>query len=189
MTANEVFRLGETLAQAMPIGNKAKLLDVAKAKGLPVPKGIIIPHECYQAALNEKAIEIKNGKVSCANPYHLLAVVRVPVFRRKVAVRSAFSDEDREGESLAGFFASKLFVSTSQREELVEALCEVWSSALRREGAFRRDVLVMEMVDALHAGVAFTETDYEDNLVNFTTGTAENLVAEKWRANHCSFQN
>jgi phosphoenolpyruvate synthase/pyruvate phosphate dikinase len=179
MTANEVFRLGETLAQAMPIGNKAKLLDVAKAKGLPVPKGIIIPHECYQAALNEKAIEIKNGKVSCANPYHLLAVVRVPVFRRKVAVRSAFSDEDREGESLAGFFASKLFVSTSQREELVEALCEVWSSALRREGAFRRDVLVMEMVDALHAGVAFTETDYEDNLVNFTTGTAENLVAGK----------
>ncbi len=172
-----VLPLGEKLSKKKTIGNKARLLDVARSKGLPVPKGVIITDECYRAALCEKAIEVKSGKVRCANPYHLLAVIRVPPFRNRVAVRSAFSAEDREGESLAGFFESKLFVPRENPERFVEALCDVWSSAFRQKGEFRRDVLVMEMIDATHAGVAFTETDYEDDLVNFTDGTAEKLVS------------
>jgi pyruvate,water dikinase len=177
MTKPLVMFLGEKMSQNITIGNKARLLDLAKAKGLPVPKGVIVTDECYQAALRDKAIEIKSGKVRCTNPYHLLAVARVPMFRKSVAVRSAFSGEDREGESLAGFFESKLFVPRENPERFVEALCEVWSSAFRREGEFLRDVLVMEMIDAQVAGVAFTETDYEDDLVNFTDGTAEKLVS------------
>jgi len=35
----------------------------------------------------------------------------------------------------------------------------------------------MEMVGARHSGVAFTETEYEDDLVNFTSGTADKLVS------------
>lgn len=174
-----VLPLGGKLSQNTSIGNKARLLDLASAKGLPVPKGVIVTNECYQAALREKAIELKNGKVTCANPYHLLSVARVPAFRTKVAVRSAFSAEDRDAESLAGFFESRLFVARENPEAFAEALCAVWSSALRRKGEFRRDALVMEMVDATHAGVAFTETDYEDDLINFTTGTAETLVSGK----------
>ncbi|MFN3561781.1 MAG: PEP/pyruvate-binding domain-containing protein [Chloroherpetonaceae bacterium] len=179
MNAPLILPLGEKLSQNTSIGNKARLLDVASAKRLPVPKGVIVTDECYQQALHERAIEVKKGKVTCANPYHLLAVVRVPAFRNSVAVRSAFSAEDKEAESLAGFFESRLFVARENPEAFVEALCAVWSSALRREGKFRRDVLVMEMIEATHSGVAFTETDYEDDLVNFTTGTAEQLVSGK----------
>ncbi|MFQ3609027.1 MAG: PEP/pyruvate-binding domain-containing protein [Chloroherpetonaceae bacterium] len=178
-----VLPLGEKFSKNTSIGNKARLLDLARAKGLPVPKGVIITDEGFQTALCEKAIEVKSGKVRCANPYHLLAVIRVPPFRRRVAVRSAFSAEDREGESLAGFFESKLFVPRETPERFVEALCDVWSSAFRHEGKFRRDVLVMEMIDASRAGVAFTETDYEDDLVNFTEGTAEKLVSGQVEGN------
>jgi pyruvate,water dikinase len=53
----------------------------------------------------------------------------------------------------------------------------VWGSALTRDGEFRRDALIMEMVDAKHAGVAFTEVEYEDDAVNFTFGTADRLVS------------
>lgn len=179
MNAPLLLTLGENRSQKTSIGNKAKLLDAAKHKGLPVPKGVIIADECFQVALREKAIEVHNGAVKCANPHHLLAIARVPPFRNRVAARSAFSAEDREGESLAGFFESKLRVPRSDDARFVEALCDVWSSSFRREGAFRRDALVMEMVDAVCAGVAFTETDYEDDLVNFAEGTAENLVAGK----------
>ncbi|MGQ9804570.1 MAG: PEP/pyruvate-binding domain-containing protein [Chlorobiales bacterium] len=177
--------LGEKLSQNTSIGNKARLLDVARSKKLPVPKGVIVTDECYRVALSEKAIEVKSGKVLCANPYHLLAVARVPMFRKSVAVRSAFSAEDRDGESLAGFFESKLFVPRENPERFVEALCEVWSSAFLREGEFRRDLLIMEMVEAKVSGVAFTERDYEDDLVNFTDGTAEKLVSGNIEGKSC----
>ncbi|HEX9921937.1 MAG TPA: PEP-utilizing enzyme, partial [Anaerolineae bacterium] len=42
---------------------------------------------------------------------------------------------------------------------------------------FRQDVLIMEMVDARYAGVAFTERDFEDDLINYTSGTADKLVS------------
>lgn len=89
------------------------------------------------------------------------------------AVRSAFAEEDGERQSLAGWFETRLRVPAAG---VPEAVLEVRASAARRAGRFRRDVLVMRMVEARHAGVAFTESDYEDDLVNYTAGTAEGLV-------------
>ena len=53
----------------------------------------------------------------------------------------------------------------------------MWASADGVNAVRRRDVLVMTMVDAAHAGVAFLEADYEDDLVEYTTGLADRLVA------------
>ncbi|MFN3427712.1 MAG: PEP/pyruvate-binding domain-containing protein [Candidatus Thermochlorobacter sp.] len=177
-----ILPLGDALSAALAIGNKARLLDLARHAALPVPRGVILTHEFYTLALQKRAITLETAQVICPNPYRLLALAPIPAFRTRVAVRSAFSAEDCASESLAGFFESRLFVNRADPAAFVEALCAVWSSALRRSGNFRRDVLIMEMVDAHISGVAFTEREYEDDLVNYTSGTAEQLVSGKVEA-------
>ena len=107
----------------------------------------------------------------------LMALLSLPDLGARVAVRSAFSSEDTSTASAAGFFVSRLDVDASSPAEMAAALADVWASADRREGVRRRDVLVMAMVDAMHAGVAFLEADYEDDLVEYTAGLADRLVS------------
>ena len=90
-----------------------------------------------------------------------------------VAVRSAFAAEDGAESSLAGWFATKLNVEACG---FADAVAEVRASADLRPGHFRRDVLVMAMVAAGQAGVAFSEPETYDDRVNATAGTAERLV-------------
>lgn len=94
--------------------------------------------------------------------------------QRRVAVRSAFDAEDGEARSQAGRFRTVLNVDPTDREALWEAVLAVRASG---EGvAERRDVLLMEMVEAEIAGVAFAEPDYADDLVEWTTGLGDQLV-------------
>ena len=88
-----------------------------------------------------------------------------------LAVRSAFGIEDGDQRSMAGRFDTELRVA---HDAVPGAVTRV-----RRSGdhTFRRDVLVMEMVDAEVSGVAFSEPGYEDDLIEWTEGTAEELVA------------
>lgn len=123
------------------------MLDRAAAAGLPVPSGFVIRDGVEAPALGP--------------------------WGRRLAVRSAFGAEDRPDESLAGWFTSLLEV---EPDDLGSAVAEVRASAALRDGEFTRDVLVMEMVAARHSGVAFSEPDTYDDIINVTTGTAERLV-------------
>jgi pyruvate,water dikinase len=93
-----------------------------------------------------------------------------------VAVRSAFSVEDASHDSHAGWFLTRLRVTP---DTYVAAVHDVRASAAYAPdpASVRRDVLIMAMVNARHAGVAFSEPGTYDDLVNVTTGTAEALVA------------
>ncbi|MEL6149130.1 MAG: PEP-utilizing enzyme, partial [Chloroflexota bacterium] len=117
-------------------------------------------------------------QLTSANPKAFYAALNLPAFAAKatVAVRSAFNVEDTPNLSMAGHFASVTGVDPTKPDALVGALCDVWASSLAYDD-IRRDVLVMEMVDAQHAGVAFTETNYEDDYINYVEGTAEALVS------------
>jgi len=88
-----------------------------------------------------------------------------------LAVRSAFALEDGRQSSLAGHFATLLRVAPHDVADAVEQV--------RASGPTggRLDVLVMAMVEARHAGVAFSEPGTYDDVVNVTAGTAESLVA------------
>ncbi|NNE72484.1 MAG: hypothetical protein HKN26_02370 [Acidimicrobiales bacterium] len=141
------------------MGGKATLLDTALAAGLPVPAGFVIP----------------DGIAAPDARWWLTAAQA-----SSLAVRSAFSAEDRPEESLAGWFTTKLHVRNSAFTAAVE---EVRASAGRRHGSFRRDVLVMAMVAANHAGVAFSEPETYDDRVNVADGTAELLVAGEEEGN------
>ncbi|MFN3255544.1 MAG: PEP-utilizing enzyme [Ilumatobacter sp.] len=145
------LRLGSGTLAGLGVSDKAALLDRALAAGLAVPDGLLVPDGISWNPLDGAAF---------------------PAGRR-VAVRSAFGAEDRRDESLAGWFTTLLDVESSN---ISHAIDEVRASALRRDGDFRRDVLLLEMVDADHAGVAFSEPGRYDDLVNVTDGLADRLV-------------
>lgn len=144
------LELGGGRAGAAGIGNKAALLDRAARAGVPVPVGFVVPDGLQPPRPGAWWSGVES-----------------------VAVRSAFSAEDRPDETLAGWFETRLRVSPDDVPDAVE---EVRASAARRSGSFRRDVLVMAMVDATRAGVAFSEPETYDDRINVTAGTAERLV-------------
>ncbi len=135
---------------------KAALLIRAGRAGLPVPAGFVIP----------------DGEPVPTDIARWAAEHRV----HRLAVRSAFEAEDGSEASLAGWFETVLDVAP-EVESVSEAVDRVGDSARRRPGEFRRDVLIMAMVAAHHAGVAFSEPGRYDDLVNATTGTADGLLS------------
>lgn len=163
--------LGSGDAQLYPLGNKGLLLDRAKRNCFPVPPGIVVLHETF-AAVTAGASDADEKLAVAVQP--LEDRLRACGVREPYAVRSAFSAEDTQGSAMAGHFKSKLFVELA---DVGDALIEVWHSADQYGEGIRRDILIMSMVDAMKAGVAFTERDFEDDLVNYCAGTAEALVS------------
>ncbi len=171
---SRTLQLGSDLKSVSGIGNKAALLSRAKAMGLSVPQGYVILHEACRHVLNRNLLTRDHGTVQAPDAPRLLSALALPSLQGKLAVRSAFSSEDGGTESQAGFYTTRLWVE-QDAEQVAGDLCEVWGSA--KPETQRRDVLVMQMVEAQVAGVAFTESDFEDDLVNYTLGTAQQLVA------------
>lgn len=128
------------------LGNKIRLLARAKLAGLPVPQSYVLldGFEAYSCPLSGP-----------------------------MAVRSAFSLEDRQEQSGAGMFVSKLGVRPAQ---FAGAVDEVRRSADRVEACCRKDVLVMRMVEASHAGVAFLQPNFLDDYVEYVAGLADDLL-------------
>jgi Phosphohistidine swiveling domain len=155
------------------VGPKAYYLHRAKAAGLPVPPGVLVLEEALTHSLHMGWIRTTREGFVIADQGALQKALDLPPVASRVAVRSAFSHEDGESQSLAGYFASFLNVPFP---EVWPAVCRVWNSSHRMEASFRRDVLIMAMVDARHAGVAVTETEHEDDLVNVTEGLGDRLV-------------
>lgn len=173
------IKLGSGKVQNRGAGNKGALLDKAAQAGINVPKGVLILDTTWDQAVLYGYLVMEPAQVYIPNPEKLLKFLELPHFTKPVAVRSAFSAEDGHDESLAGYFDSVLHVNLNHPEQFAEAISKVLKSSFRREGRFRQDVLIMEMVAAKHAGVAFTEREHEDDLVNYTDSTAEDLVAGK----------
>ncbi|MBK8135133.1 MAG: hypothetical protein IPK52_04740 [Chloroflexi bacterium] len=182
-----VVTLGSGAAAKRGVGNKGRLLDMAVRAGLPVPRGVIVLDTVADLAVLHGAVEQDAESLRVIDAAKLSALLQLPAFTRPVAVRSAFSAEDSETASLAGYFRSVLHVDAADSRRLGAAIETVWASAhLPREvdaadsqgdsQAVRRDLLVMEMVSAERSGVAFTEREFEDDLVNFVSGTSERLL-------------
>lgn len=159
------------------VGNKAALLNEAVKAGLPVPNGIVLLDNAWRRLIDEGIVSVEGPDVTVHSADDFLERFALHEMQRPVAVRSAFAAEDRPHAALAGYFLSRLNVPHDDPDALIEALVEVWQSADRQPGPFRRDILVMEMAAAQTAGVAFTQAAYEDDLVNFTAGVGDRLLA------------
>lgn len=147
-----VLTLGSGTLAGAGVAPKAARLDDAKVAGLPVPEGAVVI----------------DGADAASAARQLAAMFTTPV-----AVRSAFSAEDTAGRSMAGHFHTALGVP-STADAIRAAIDAVRSSG---DARMRRDVLVMPMVEAVHAGVAFTEPGWQDDLVNVVSGQGEQLVS------------
>ena len=169
--------LGSGRSANLGVGNKGRLLDLAAQAGLPVPPGLIILDDAWHAASRLGLVRREADRIEITDARRLLARLDLPRFGGLIAVRSAFALEDATSQSLAGFFTSRLNVDPRDETALTSALADVWRSAERATITFRRDVLLLQMVKARHAGVAFTEQEHEDDLVNVTEGTADRLVS------------
>lgn len=150
----ETVALGSGQVAARSVGPKAALLDRAVAAGLAVPPGFVVLDGAMPPA-----------QIAMAGP---------------LAVRSAFSAEDGERVSMAGRFRSVLGVGSSP-SALASAIADVRASASvlakSEQVDTRLDVLVMQQIDASTSGVAFTEQQFEDDVVNVTQGLADRLVS------------
>ncbi len=149
--------LGGSDNRAADASPKAAMLHRAALAGVAIPPGIVVPDASFEEW--------------CSAGYPLPPDLRSTM----LVIRSAFSTEDRKRESQSGAFTSVLRVSSDDREAIAAAVARVRASG---EGAApRRDLIVMKLVDAKNAGVAFTEREHEDDLVNVVAGTAEELLA------------
>lgn len=155
MTSSHVA-LGSGRAVAAGVGSKARLLDRAAKAGIAVPCGFIL---LDGTSLDRTSLDGIEGPL---------------------VVRSAFSAEDGDRVSMAGRFDSVLDVEASFGP-VADAVTLVRASAavLTAEEAMstRLDLLVMQQVAAVTSGVAFTEQQFEDDLVNVTSGLADRLVS------------
>ena len=133
------------------------MLHRAAREGVRIPVAIVIPDVEFAAWVDSHY----------ALPFALDSGL--------LAVRSAFATEDGPSQSGAGTFTSVLRVPARDRVAVADAVNRVRASGAA--AGVSRDVLVMQMVEARHAGVAFTEREHEDDLVNVVPGTAEDLLA------------
>lgn len=174
-------RLGAAAGlREMGASGKAWRLDRAAARGLPVPQGWVVRDEAYRRLLAQGTLrEHEEGAFEFGDPELFAQRLLWRPLRARLAVRSAFGSEDDEEVSRAGEYRSVLGVEGWRARALAEALCEVWASAGVQN--VRRDVLLMEMVDAQVAGVAFTAGAAERrgarHRVNWGRGLADQRVA------------
>jgi pyruvate,water dikinase len=143
------LRVGAGMLSADGIGPKAALLDRAATAGLPVPPAFVLT-----PGSPAEAPEALSGRV---------------------AVRSAFSSEDGANASNAGRYTTVLDVDAADLDEFSAAVSTVRAST--DESVERADVMVMQMVPATVAGVAFSEAGWQDDLVEWVDGLADGLVS------------
>ena len=147
---SEVAELGAGRLAALGVGSKAAHLDRAARAGLPVPAGRVLPHGVRPAPADG----------------HDLGP--------RLAIRSAFSVEDSPTDSMAGRFHTELGVPPG---DIVPAVRSVRASAHGLRGEARLDVLIMRQIEPQHAGVAFSEPGWEDDIVNVVEGLGDDLVS------------
>jgi len=159
-------------------GNKAIRLGQMLAQGLPVPDGFVVTERAFADGHHDHLELTETTRAQILKAWRKLNA-------QEVAVRSSGAKEDGEDKSYAGVFESVLNV---QWPHLEEALAEVHASlrstrAAAYTGSDTFDAgaaLVQAMVpDLTHAGVLFTEhpTDTGAMLVEYVDGIGEALVS------------
>ena len=161
-----ILQIGSGNIQSEKFSFKAKGLDLAAKKNIFVPKAYLLPHEI----LNQfESSSFQNSSL-------IRQIQDLPI-RNSFSIRSAFAVEDQKESSLAGMFETVVSVDKKNPEQIIDAIKKVLESSKRVRGGFRKDILIMEMVAAKFSGIAFTESEYQDDWINWTRGLGPKLVS------------
>lgn len=161
------------------LSEKIVMLDRARRRGIAVPDAHILLDDAWRFVQQQELIIRRDGMVAPRNVDEFLHALQIfhsmSDLASRVTVRPLFV-RDSEHEIQQPTMVSKLRVDRRDPQALATAICAVWAAAVPLQAHVRRDVLLMSMVDAQHAGMAVSEPAYEDDLVNFTAGSGEQLA-------------
>lgn len=179
MIGEDTVQLVDLASEEVPwiIGGKADGLRRLAVRGLPVPAGCVIPAEADDDDVERLAAEISRMWAGSL-----------------LAVRSSGIEEDSAEASYAGQFETVLGVEANPAD-IVGAVHRVRASvtaphvaSYAHESDPRMPVLVMPMIDAAAAGIAFTRDPVSGEqkvVVEAVAGVADRLAAgdmtgERW---------
>ncbi|MEM7736145.1 MAG: PEP/pyruvate-binding domain-containing protein [Deinococcota bacterium] len=181
-----VLPLGGNEIKRHTVGSKGKLLDQALRKGLPVPAGVIVLEEAWQSLEQRDFISHLDLQPN-ASVSELIELLQTRGLFAPWVVRSCFNVEDGAETSFAGMFTSVLGVDETVLEQAVldvlasasQTSVNQYRHATKDDAPLRRDILIMPQINAQHAGVAFSDSEYEDDWLNVTDGLADGLLSGK----------
>lgn len=156
--------LGSRRARKWDVANKGRLLDQAASAGLPVPSGGILLDEFYQLLVREQVLEIIGDQVRVPDAQFLFealyAGIRFPQLDGPAIVRTIPPDINPVSGGTAAK-AAWMPVELQDAHQLADALSQaystafVWSKESEAPGnRFRRDLILMKMVEASTSGSA-----------------------------------
>ena len=169
---------GDDITRRLTGGKAVGLAELSRATGSPVeiaiPRWFVVPVDVLEAHVSDDAV---SPELRCRLQNALSSIIDGD--DTTFAVRSSSPDEDGDAQSMAGQFESVLNVRPG---EVPMQVARVWNSvpALSGETVSRPAVIVQEMVDATHAGVAFSADPVTGSrsvaVVSATEGTGDSLV-------------
>lgn len=162
--------LGSGRTRKFDVNPKARFLDLAARARLPVPNGGILLDELYRLLLKEGVLLKTDNGIEAAEPVWLFESVyqdvRFPRLEKPVAVRG------RRSSLLNVDFLDPAAFST--------ALCAQWTAVRDQPESFRRDVLVMEMVDVQVKGTAVSPQSEINNQFSVNGEVVELPKLSRW---------
>lgn len=161
------------------LADKVVVLDRARRRGIAVPDALVLCDDAWRFVQHQELVIFRDKTISPRNVDEFINALGIfhgmTELASRVAVRPLFVRES-EHEIQQPTMVSKLRVDRRDPHALATAICAVWAAALPLAPSVRRDMLLMTMIDAQHAGIAVSEPAFEDDFVNFTAGSGEQLA-------------
>lgn len=175
--------LGSGRTRRNGVGQIGRLLDEAARARLPVPNGAVILDTFYRFVEQEGMVVIENGRPALADPQRLSDTlyqgVRLPRFDRPVIVRPIYSHATIKEAMLPtpeeSFIAIPL-TDANNPQQLAVALGRSWSAANPLDSTWRRDTLIMEMIEVDRHGTAVSSHNSETDTIFYPSPTAQQAL-------------
>lgn len=175
--------LGSGRAKRNGVAPAGCLLDEATRAHLPVPNGAVILDLFYRLAQQEGWVTLQNGRLIFPAPQRLSDAlyqsIRFPRFDRPVLIRPVHSQATAQTTALPtpeeSFIAVPL-TDANDPQQLAAALGRSWSAADPLETTWRRDTLIMEMIQVAEHGTAVTSDNSETDTVYYPSPTAQQAL-------------
>lgn len=176
-----LYTIGTGKLNKYAVCAKGVLLDLASSRGIAVPPSVVLLDAAANYAEDHDMMATHNAVLVPRDMHAFIDTFQLfhslTELGSKIAVRTLFGTQAGAPLQMHAAAATRLRVDRRDPSALATSICTVWSAARRYPRVTRRDLLLMTMVDAQHAGVAVLDSDFEDDFINYLPSTAEQLTS------------